>query len=194
VSITSIILYVTVSVWLVWLSIADIRKGEVSNWLTVPPLLLAVAWQTVRGKWAVAFLFALVMIIAEWPSSWPLGMAGIAGIWRYVVDQGLEATMMSWMVVLILWFLNVLGGADVKAIMTLMVLFPDSRLAWMLLLSGVMVSFLYAIRHHGKNLPRVLWATLGTIHRPVADDVTGKAPAMPVLALAWVTYLFVHIL
>lgn len=181
----------TISAWLVYLALADIRHGQVTNWATVPPLLGAVAWQTVRGEWTAAVLLVLGLFVAEWPITWPLGIAGIVAIWPQVTIQGMEATTAVWIVVLVLWLLDVLGGADVKAVMTLMVLFPDPRLAWLLLLAWLGFSLVYVVRRHGRTTPRVLLSTLGKMAHPSRSG--HRSPALPAVAMAGLVYVWFYL-
>jgi len=185
------ILTLVVSAWLVYLALADIRHGQVTNWATVLPLLAAVAWQTIRGDWAAAVLLALALVVAEWPVVWPLGVAGAVAVWPQVAIQGMETTMAVWAAVLILWLLDVLGGADVKVVMALVVLFPDPRLAWLLLLAWLGLSLVYVVRQHGRATIRVL---LSTLRGMTAGPWSGhRSPALPAVTLAGLVYLWLYL-
>ncbi|MGB9619345.1 MAG: hypothetical protein ACPL7K_02910 [Armatimonadota bacterium] len=194
------LLGVVISLWLIIIAILDIRRGEVSNWLTVPPLLAVVAWRMAIGEWYYLLLLALVLLIAEWPVTWPLGVAAVVGIQPYIVAQGivaqgLESVTIIWLIVLALWGLNVLGGADVKAVMTLSALFPDARLGWLMMLCWWAFSLAMFIRRYGYSSPRVLLSDL------VSIVSTGKAgheghrvPALPALAVAGLVFLWFRVL
>ena len=43
---TAIAARLALSGWLVYVAIADLRTGEVTNWATVPPLLAVTIWRT----------------------------------------------------------------------------------------------------------------------------------------------------
>lgn len=187
----NIILNIIISIWLIIIAIQDIRKSEVSNWLTIPPLLIAVTWRTIHGEWATLLLFILILFISEWPVAWPLGIAAIVGIWPQIAYQGLETTMVVWIVVLVLWLLNALGGADVKAVMTLTAMFPDSRLAWLILLCWWLLSLIAFVRRYRRSAPRILLATLATLSF-VKKPEGHRAPALPALALAGLVFLWLY--
>lgn len=186
-------LYLATSVWLLYLAIADIRRGQVTNWATVPPLLAGVAWQTLRGEWTAIVLLALALFVAEWPVAWPLGIAGVVAVWPQVAIQGMEATAAVWIVALVLWLLGVLGGADVKVVMTLMVLFPDPRLAWLLALSWLGVSLVYVIGRRGRFTPRRFLSILKERAASSVFEPERYSPALPAVALAWSLYLFAYL-
>lgn len=186
-----IILRAVISAWLIVIAIQDIRRGEVSNWLTIPPLLAAVAWRAIQGQWIILLLFGLILFISEWPVAWPLGIAVVVGIWPEIVRQGLEPTMAVWLILSVLWTLDVLGGADVKAAMTLTAVFPDSRLAWLMMLCWWSVSLIVFVRRYGRSAPRVLLATFASF-RLCSSQGGHRAPALPSLALAGLVFLWFY--
>jgi len=185
-----VILYFLISGWLVTIAVLDIRRGEVSNWLTVPPLLIATLWQAAHGAWAILILFVLVLFVSEWPVAWPLGIAAVIGIWPEIVRQGLETAAVVWIAVLILWVLDILGGADVKAVMTLAALFPDSRLAWMMVICWWVLSMVLFLKRYGRSAPRVFAATAVSLSRAKAEG--HRAPALPALAVAGLVFLWFY--
>ena len=78
---------------LIWLGICawqDAKHGEVSNWLTIPPLVVAAVYAVVQGE-QLFVLFA----------------AAFAGL-------------------TLLFFLNAIGGADVKILASLAGLWPTA--------------------------------------------------------------------
>jgi Flp pilus assembly protein protease CpaA len=184
-----VILYALISLWLIVIAVLDIRRGEVSNWLTIPPLLIATIWRSAHGGWAILILFVMVLFISEWPVAWPLGIAGVVAIWPQVVIQGMETTAAVWFITLVLWLINVLGGADVKVVMTLMVLFPDPRLAWLLLLSWLGLSLVYVIRQRGQFAPHRFLPIMREKTALSAFDPARYSPALPAVALAGSLYL-----
>ena len=50
--------------WLGTMSVCDLRTRQVSNWLTLPPLLGILAWQLAHGRWQV--LLPLPIIYSLW--------------------------------------------------------------------------------------------------------------------------------
>lgn len=186
-------IYLAVSIWLIYLVVADLRRGEVTNWVTVPPLLGVVAWRVIRGEWVIGVVLVLVLIVAEWPwSAWPLGMAGAALCLPWVIAQDLESVTTVWFVALGLWLIGALGGADVKVVMTMMALFPDAHLGWLLLLVWLGIGLLRLMRRYGRAVPAVLASTLENLARFRPPDGE-RNPAMPVIALAWLAYVLLSL-
>ena len=54
----------TLAAWLGTMSFSDLRTRQVSNWLTLPPLLGILAWQLAHGRWQV--LVSLPIIYSLW--------------------------------------------------------------------------------------------------------------------------------
>ena len=185
-----VIPYALISLWLTVIAVMDIRRAEVSNWLTIPPLLVATLWQAAHGGWVILILFVLVLLISEWPIAWPLGIAAVIGVWPEIAYQGLETTAVVWIVVLILWVLDVLGGADVKAVMTLAALFPDSRLAWLMVICWWALSIVFFLKRYGRSAPRVFAATAVSLPRAKAEG--HRAPALPALSIAGLVFLWLY--
>lgn len=176
--------------WLVYLALADIRHGQVTNWATVPPLLGAVAWRILRGEWVIGLLLALSLAVAQWPQLLPLGVVGAMACLPWATLQGVDTALMVWLLALALWLLDVLGGADVKTVMTLITLFPDARLGWLLLLAWGGLSLMYVLQYHGRSAPRVLLSTLWTIGRLQRRPDVHRSPALPAAAIGGLLYLW----
>ncbi|HUW08277.1 MAG TPA: A24 family peptidase [Anaerolineae bacterium] len=60
----------TLAAWLGTMSFSDLRTRQVSNWLTLPPLLGILAWQLAHGRWQVLVSLPLIY------SLWRLGILG----------------------------------------------------------------------------------------------------------------------
>jgi Flp pilus assembly protein protease CpaA len=180
------------STWLVTLAVADLRKGEVTNWATVPPLLALTAWQALTGGWPLALMLALILIGAQWtPLTVPsVGLMAACSWWTTLV--GREVVMWAWTFVYVLWLLRVIGGADAKVVMTLTALFPDGRLAWLLLLCWFGLSVVYLLHRHGRHAPQaLLQATKGLVRFRILEE--GKRyPALPAVALAGLIYVWFY--
>jgi Flp pilus assembly protein protease CpaA len=183
---------VGLSAWLVYLAVADLRKGEVTNWATVPPLLVVTAWQALMGGWPLALMLALILIGAQWtPLTVPsVGLMAACSWWTTLV--GREVVMWAWTFVYVLWLLRVIGGADAKVVMTLTALFPDGRLAWLLLLCWFGLSVVYLLHRHGRHAPQaLLQATKGLVRFRILEE--GKRyPALPAVALAGLIYVWFY--
>jgi Flp pilus assembly protein protease CpaA len=185
---------VGLSAWLVYLAVMDVRKGEVTNWVTVPPLLAVTAWQALTGGWPLALMLALILIGAQWtPLTVPsVGLMAACSWLATLVGQ--EVVMWAWTFVYVLWLLRVIGGADAKVVMALMALFPDGRLAWLLLLCWFGLSVVYLLRRHGRHAPRALLkATSGLVRFQVAEEEGSRYPALPAVALAGLLYVWFYL-
>jgi len=185
---------VGLSAWLVYLAVTDLRKGEVTNWVTVPPLLAVTAWQALTGGWPLALMLALILIGAQWtPLTVPSVGLMAACSWLATL-VGRDVVMWAWTFVYVLWLLRVIGGADAKVVMALMALFPDGRLAWLLLLCWFGLSVVYLLHRHGRHAPRALLkATRGLVRFQVSGEEDERCPALPAVALAGLIYVWFYL-
>jgi Flp pilus assembly protein protease CpaA len=184
---------VGLSIWLVTLAVADLRKGEVTNWATVTPLLAVTAWQAPMGGWPLALTLALILAGEQWPSFAVPSLGLMVLCAWFAAPLGLDVAVWVWICVYILWQIGVVGGADAKVVMSLMALFPDGRLAWLLLLCWFGLSVVYLLRRHGKRVPRALLrATKGLMRFQVAEVEGGRYPALPAVALAGLIYAWFY--
>jgi Flp pilus assembly protein protease CpaA len=206
------------SAWLTYLAVADLRKGEVTNWATVPPLLAVTAWQALTGGWPLALMLALILIGAQWtPLTVPSVGLMVLCAW-FATPLGLDVAVWVWICVYILWQIGrvpgrsraavsggssklptcpagagVIGGADAKVVMALMALFPDGRLAWLLLLCWFGLSVVYLLHRHGRHTPQaLLQATKGLVKLQVSEEEGERYPALPAVALAGLIYVWVY--
>ncbi|MBC8447799.1 MAG: prepilin peptidase [Chloroflexi bacterium] len=60
----SLWLFLLLAAWLVAMSAYDLNTRQVPNWLTLPPLLIILAWQLVHRQWWA--LLALPLIYSLW--------------------------------------------------------------------------------------------------------------------------------
>jgi len=188
------VLRLAVSAWLVALAVADVRKGEVTNWATVPPLLIATAWQTLTGGWPLALMLALILAGAQWPvlAAPSLGLMVLCA-W-FATPLGLDVAVWAWAFVYIVWQIGVIGGADAKVVMALVALFPDGRLAWLLLLCWFGLSVVYLLHRHGWRAPQALLkATSGLVRFQVLEEEGSRCPALPAIALAGLVYVWFYL-
>lgn len=190
---SSLVLRLAVSLWLAYLAVADLRCGVVSNWATVPPLLAVVAWRVGTGGWSVGVALALVLIVAQWPRLWPPVLAGAVVCLAGAVPQGVDVTALAWFALVPLWLLDVLGGADVKAVMTLTALFPDLRLAWLLTLALLAWSLFHLARLRGRETPRALLSTIGAALRLRRPDEVHTCAGLPAVALGGLLYVWFYL-
>lgn len=185
---------VGLSVWLIYLAVSDLRRGEVTNWATVPPLLAVTAWQALVGGWPLALMLALILIGAQWaPLAVPSVGLMVLCAW-FAAPLELDVAVYVWMLVYILWQIGVIGGADAKVVMALMALFPDGRLAWLLLVCWFGLSVVYLLHRHGKRAPlALLKATKGLMRLRISEDAGSRCPALPAVALAGLVYVWFYL-
>ena len=181
------------SVWLVYLAVSDLRKGEVTNWATVPPLLAVTAWQALTGGWPLALMLVLILVGAQWPAFAVPSLGLMVLCAWFATPPGLDVAVWVWICAYILWQIGVTGGADAKVVMTLVALFPDGRLAWLLLLCWFGLSVVYLLHRHGRRTPQALLrATKGLVRFQVLEEEGGRCPALPAVALAGLIYVWFY--
>ncbi len=181
------------SVWLCVLAVQDVRRGEASNRLTVPPLLAVTALRALTGGWPLALALALVLIGAQWPVLTAPALAGMGLCLRWATPVGLEVAVGAWALCFVLWRLGVIGGADAKVVMTLTALFPDGQLAWLLLAAWFAWSVVWLmLRYRGRVAPLLLRAAGGWMRLQVEETGT-RGPALPAVALGGLAYLWLYL-
>ena len=190
---------IAVSAWLAYVAVADLRTVEVTNWATVPPLLAVTAWRALMTDdgYPVGLALALFLIGSQWPTLAAPALAGMVACLTLAAPVGLEVVVAVWVFCFVLWRLGVIGGADAKVVMALTALFPDGRLAWLLLLAWFGLSLVYLVARHGRSVPRsLLQAARGLVKLRVLseeEDEKERYPALPAVALAGLAYLWFYL-
>jgi hypothetical protein len=178
-----------------WLGMAtwqDLRTHEVSNWLTVPPLIAAVVWGLLHGDVVPATLLAAMLAVE-------VGIHNaLTGVGIYSLVSVLVAVMTAKPLVPVTCAtaymalrLNLAGGADAKIAMTLITLFPDGRLAVMMLVALFVLSVAVAVAREQAGQ----WATLALRCTLALDFPTQKeltvhgVPLVGALAVAFAVWL-----
>ncbi len=185
-------------VWLAYVAIIDMRHREITNWATVPPLLAVTIWRSLTGGYPIGLAMAFILIAAQW--SWAIAPAlcGLGFCLWIATPMALDVTIGVWILCFLLWHFDVIGGADAKVVMTLTAVFPDERLAWLLLMSWFGVSMFYLVRKYGRKTPRILltagWNLLRLRPLPSSEASVSysRHPALPAVALAGLVYLVVN--
>ena len=140
---------------------------------------------------SVGLAFLAVLLSDRWwalvPAAGALGLALAQG------SASGQATAVTWLVALALAKANVLGAGDAKLAMALVGLFPDPRLAWLLLASAGIVSGLYLLARHGPAAVFLVWQTTRDLVRlrlPSEEDLAGGQPMAVAVTLAGMVYVW----
>ncbi len=178
-----------------WLGVAtwqDLRTREVSNWLTVPPLIAVVAWRLSHGDVVPAILLTAMLAVDACIHN------ALAGVGIYSLVGVLVAVMTAEPLVPVTWAtahmalrLNIAGGADAKIAMTLIVLFPDGRLAGMMLVAlfGLSVIVAVARRQVGQTATLALHRSLALDFPTQQELAVHGIPLVGALAVAFAAWL-----
>jgi len=180
-----------VTTWLALLAVQDAREHEVSNRLTVPPLLLAAGWWAWQGEWGVPLLLAAVIFAADLPRPAVAVPAVAVGAGLLGRGASLEArfVLAAWAVLWAAWALHLVGPADSKVLMALLGFFPEPRLALVLATAHVLLAAYHLARRYGRGAVQVVM--LSTLRRPTEEELAEHGvPAMPAYALAGAVYLW----
>jgi Flp pilus assembly protein protease CpaA len=127
--------------WLLACTISDLRTRTVPTWLTVAPLLGAVAWTAWQGSWTLAIL-ALTLVALDdlhWRArGFLVGLQGLLLFFTWQVD-GLNGLTLG-LILMALWLgwkLGAFGGADAQVLMTLTLLLQPGVLLPVALAGGL---------------------------------------------------------
>lgn len=136
----------SMSVWLISLSVCDVRRRQLPHALTTLPLLIVGGLAAIRGLSAeagqgwndvalglalAAVLLSDALILASLPAAAALGVVFVLG------SAPGQVTVVAWLVALALALAGVWGAGDAKIVMILLAVFPDVRLAGALVCASV---------------------------------------------------------
>lgn len=153
---------------LIWLSVCvacDLKTRQVPNLLTLIPLVLAGIWRLISGDWQLTLLVIALILISDLPKAgWriPFGIlaafiaAGFAGF----TEKTPQIVVLF--VVWAMWERGLLGGADAKIILALVLLFADGRLLLLILIAGGFQG-LVALIINRRQIPYTLSIAIGSI-------------------------------
>jgi Flp pilus assembly protein protease CpaA len=115
---------------LLWLALCtwhDLRTRTVPAFLTIPPLLAAMAWHGYSESWPVAILAVSLLVLDDLPWRWRGILAGIQGLLLAVAwgTSGAMSALLGLTLIGIwaLWKFGAIGGADAQVVMTLALFF-----------------------------------------------------------------------
>ena len=181
--------------WLGWAAWQDIRRKEVSNWLTIPPLLGVSLWWLWCGEWRVlALLVALIAIVEAMDhyhifplTAAILAVAAGAGL-TFMAPAQTRLIAIVWSALWAIWITRLAGGADIKIVMALVGLYPDWRLVALLGAAYVTWNVYHLVRRHGKRAVEV--ALTHVIRAPTREELAAYGvPTVPAFAAAGWMYL-----
>jgi hypothetical protein len=151
--------------WLTFETLWDLRSRDhaIPVWLSLALLLPGLVWLGYFvSPWA-ALLMAVSLLSTEiYQRSLVVGFVGLFAPPPLVIliSPALLPLMIGWAVLLSLWFLHVLGGADALAALVLLLFFP-SWVMVMAILAGILCwSFALLWLKHRKDTGLRLWTVL----------------------------------
>ena len=194
------VFYLGLLAWLAYVAVADVRRGEVSGWATMPALLSVCLARLLRGEWVLVAMLSLVIVAGvpllrrRWPRMQLLSLALTLVCIGPAFRQSLEVAAAVWIACFLMWCMNVLGGADVKVLMLLTGLFPDIRFVYALVPAWLLLSLAFLLVHHRRTSHLAVALSGALLMRsrlPTVTEMTDRAPALPAIALAAIAYLWV---
>lgn len=152
-------------IWLFVCTAFDLKTRQVPNWLTLIPLVLAGIWRLVQGDWQPTLLVIALILISDIPKFvWHIPFGILATILVAGLSGFPENTLQIAVLFLVwaLWEMDMLGGADVKIIMDLVLFFSDGSLLLPILLAGGLQG-LAALIVKRKQIPYTMSIAIGSI-------------------------------
>lgn len=201
------VLRVLVAAWLIVLSVYDWRFRRLPHSLTTIPLVaiggIAFVRTTVTGlrtgilgavdPLVVLLSFLAVLVSDSWAALVPA--AGALGLAFWLRSPAGQVVAVGWSVILALAKAGIIGEGDAKAVMILLVLYPDVRLVLAICAAVFVFGLAVLVRRMGKAAPFLLFNVLREARAGLFPAQTGggtiAAPLIPVVALGALAYLFV---
>jgi len=189
-------LTIAAAIWLGAMSWQDLKSKEISNWLTVPPVLLVAGWWAWRGEWAVLVLLVALIAITEVFDRLKLSpvvassvLPAIAVGISYCASEKVTLVLVVWSTIWLAWMVHFFGEADAKVLMALVGYRPDVWLIGFLIGAQVLWSVYHLIRRYRAGALRVAVANAGAV--PSEGELVRRGvPTMPAYAVAGCLYFF----
>ncbi|MCG2787711.1 MAG: hypothetical protein L6461_21705 [Anaerolineae bacterium] len=127
--------------WLALCTWHDLDTRTVPPFLTIPPLLAAMAWHGYTESWPVAVLAITLLVLDDLPWRWRGILAGVQGLLLAVAwgTSGVTSALLGLTLIGIwaLWKFGAIGGADAQVVMGLTLFFGLVILVPVALATGV---------------------------------------------------------
>ncbi|MGB8212001.1 MAG: hypothetical protein WCE68_00450 [Anaerolineales bacterium] len=152
-------LLVCLCLWMILETIQDLRDRNIPVWYSLSIIMFGLVWLLAnKTPWA-ALLMGISIISTE---IYPYGLK--VGRWLggaiLLITAALTAVLypvllplvVGWLILAVLWFLNILGGADALAATSLMLFFPSWGMAAAILVGMVCWSLFMLWLKYGKEM------------------------------------------
>jgi Flp pilus assembly protein protease CpaA len=143
---------ILLSIYLLAVAIYDFKTRRVPNLFTIPPLLFIASSYAIEGKPAPPFvlLFIHLSSLFPWAKGVALPLSFLFLPLALSISQGGEALLsLSWLVIYILWQINLIGGGDGKLAMALIASFPRMDFIFLLLTTHIIFGLLFLFLRKG---------------------------------------------
>ena len=127
--------------WLLVCAIYDLRSRTVPAWLTIPPLILAIARTAENGNWPIVLLSISLITMDDLPWRARGFLGSLQGFllilaWHGSGLPGL-ALGVTLLVIWLVWKLGAIGGADAQVLMALALFFQPGILVPVAIAGGI---------------------------------------------------------
>jgi hypothetical protein len=166
-SIQEMIAVVYLFCWLVFETIWDLRAKDhkIPIWFSVAVVLLGLVWLGYFvSPWAALLMAASIVSTEIFPRSMVAGVIGMFATLPPIVFicPALSPLVIEWGVLVTLWFLRVLGGADALAALALLLFLPAWIMALSILAGLFCWSFALLWLKYRKDVGLRLWTALSS--------------------------------
>ncbi len=185
----------TICIWLGAVAWQDLRTRQVTNWLTLTPLLLAVILCAARSNLLPLALLAVIVVIDPLPQLLRAGMmltaCTLAAHFDPAPAPARAIVPATWAAAYSLAQLNMLGEADAKVAMTLTALFPSPVLAWCMVGVVLVISLAVTLWKYRLVTPLVLMNRVRDVlalQFPEPAEMEQGVPVAGAFLLAFIAY------
>ncbi|MGA2110602.1 MAG: hypothetical protein ABSG98_00460 [Anaerolineales bacterium] len=149
--------------WLTACVIWDVRTRTVPGWLTVFPLLGAALARLFQGMWSAPVLVAGLILASDLPRRLRIPAAGVLVLvlvaMTSMADTGILVALLG---VWLLWELSLMGGADAKILMVLVLILGDGYVVFPIAIAGAVLAVVAGIRKK-RTIAYAAAIALGTL-------------------------------